>query len=148
LESCREGFSTAAHLGALAKARIDAEPKGPPTAQGFAPRPGNAEGTGLLGALRRWRDQKAQEEEREGVTRYRILSRAVLRQIADTRPQDPKALATVKGIGKSTVERYGQEILGIVSDWCRGQDSDAVPRPGQPGKTEGDASEANTRLIS
>ena len=150
LESCREGFATAAHLGALAKARIDAEPDGPPTGQGPDPRPGDAEDPGLLGALRRWRDQKAQEEEREGVARYRILTRAVLRQIADTLPQDPEALAAVKGIGKPTVERYGQEILGIVSDWCRSQgiDAAALPRPGQPRKTEGDAAEGSTRLIS
>ncbi|WP_295391730.1 helix-turn-helix domain-containing protein [uncultured Thiodictyon sp.] len=148
--SCREGFATAAHLGALAKARIDAEPAGPPPDRGPAPGAGDAEAPGLLGALRRWRDQKAAEEEREGVARYRILTRAVLRQIADTLPQDPQALAAVKGIGKQTVERYGREILGIVSDWCSSQGIDpaAVPRPGQPDKTETGAAEANTRSIS
>ncbi|WP_295441670.1 helix-turn-helix domain-containing protein [uncultured Thiodictyon sp.] len=148
--SCREGFATAAHLGALAKARIDAEPSGPPTDRGPAPRPDDAGDHGLLGALRRWRDQTAAEEEREGVTRYRILTRAILRQIADTLPQDPHALAAVKGIGKQTVERYGREILGTVSDWCRSQGIDpaTVPHPGQPDKTEADASEASTRLIS
>ena len=150
LASCREGFSTATHLGALAKARIDSESGGPPTGQGFDPRPGDAEGPGLLGALRRWRDNKAQGEEREGVARYRVLTRAVLRQIADTLPQDPEALAAVKGIGKRTVERYGPEILGVVSDWCRNQGIDpaAVPRPGKPCKTEADASEGSTRLVS
>ena len=72
------------------------------------------------------------------------------RQIADTRPHDPAALAAVKGIGKATLARYGQEILGLVTDWCRhqGLDTATVPRPDQPGKTEADASEGSTRLIS
>ena len=150
VESCREGFATAAHLGALAKARIDAEPKGPPTGQGPAPQAGDAEAPGLLGALRRWRDQKAQEEEREGVIHHRVLTRAVLKQIAATLPQGPEALVAIKGIGKPTVARYGQEILGLVADWCRrqGLDTTAVPSPGQPVKLEADASESSTRLIS
>jgi len=138
--SCREGFATAAHLGALAKARIDAEPKGPPTGQGVAPRSGAAEDSGLLGALRRWRDQKAAEEEREGLERYRVLTRAVLRQIAATLPQDPKTLAAVKGLGKPSVARYGQEILDLVADWCRGQGIEAP--------TAADAAQDDTKLIS
>ena len=85
-----------------------------------------------------------------GVTRYRILTRAVLKQIANTLPQDPAALATVKGIGKHTVARYGREILDLVADWCRrqGLDTAAVPPPDQPGQTEADLSEGSTRLIS
>ena len=150
VDSCREGFATAAHLGALAKARIDTEPKGPPTGPGFEPRPGAAEDSGLPGALRRWRDQQAQEEERAGLVHHRVLTRAVLKQIAATLPQDPAALVAVKGLGKPSVARYGQAILGLVADWCRGQGIDpaALPRPGQPGKPAADTSEAGTRLIS
>jgi hypothetical protein len=42
-------------------------------------------------------------------------------------------LVAVKGIGKPSVARYGQEILAIVADWCRcqGIEAAAVPRPGQ-----------------
>ena len=150
IESCRDGFATAAHLSALAKARIDAEPSGPPAGPGTDPRPATAESPGLLGALLRWRDQKAQEETRAGVEHYRVLTRAVLRQIADTLPQDPKMLVAVKGIGKPSVARYGQEILAIVADWChsQGMGAAAAHRPGQPPKTAADAPEGNTRLIS
>ncbi len=147
LEACRERFATASLLGALAKARIEAESDGAPTGPG--PEPGDAKDPGLPGALRRWRDRKAEQEDREGVIRYRILTRAVLRQIADTLPQDAEALAAVKGLGKRTVERYGREILEIVADWCRSQGIDAAaPRPVRQPKTQGDGAEPSTRQIS
>jgi len=150
VESCRERFSTPAYLGALAKAGIDAESRRPLVEQGLDHRTDDAEGPGLLAALRRWRNRKAQEEERDGVTRYRIMTRAVLRQIADTLPGDPAALAAIKGIGKRTVERYGDELLAIVADHCRsnGIDPATVPRPGQQDKAEAKAQEPGTRLIS
>ncbi len=150
LESCRERFSTSAYLGALGKARIDTESTGPLVEKGLDAHPGDAESDGLLAALGRWRARKAEEEERDGVTRYRVLTRAVLRQIADTLPDGPEALATVRGIGKPTVERYGEEILGIVSDYCRGHgiDAAALPRPGQQRTGKAGSEEGNTRLIS
>lgn len=154
LASCQEGFSTPAYLAALAKAGIDAESPGPVAEKGRDPGRSEGErageGPGLLAALRRWRSRKEAEEEREGVTRYRILTRAVLRQIADTLPDGPEALAAVKGIGKRTVERYGEEILGIVSEYCRTQGIDpaARDRPRQPPKAEADPQEGDTRLIS
>jgi hypothetical protein len=150
IASCRERFCAADYLGALAKARIDAESGVPPTGQGRQPRPEDTEGTGLLRELRRWRDRKADEEEREGLAHYRVLTRAVLRQIAETLPDGPHSLVAVKGIGKPTVERYGSEILGIVADWCRdnGIDIAAIPRPGQRRKTEPDAQDDDTKSIS
>ncbi len=42
-------------------------PNGPPTGPGPDPHPGAAERPGVLGALLRWRDQKAQQEAHEGV---------------------------------------------------------------------------------
>jgi hypothetical protein len=115
VESCREGFSTTAYLQAVAKAGIDAESPGPQAEQGLDQVAGTGEHPELLAALRRWRARKAQEEERDGITRYRVLTRAVLRQIADTLPDGPQALAAVDGIGKRTVARYGAELLGIVA---------------------------------
>ena len=49
LESWREGFATAAHLGALAKARIEAESDPDPTGPGPDPRPDDTKDPGLLG---------------------------------------------------------------------------------------------------
>ncbi|MBK1700955.1 helix-turn-helix domain-containing protein [Thiococcus pfennigii] len=148
IESCREGFSTTAYLAAVTKARLDA-PRRP------APRPGtvpeaagdDTEHPTLLAALRRWRAEKAEAEERDGETRYRILTRAVLRQIANTLPDSPEALRAVDGLGKRTVERYGEEILALVAEHCRQHDIDpaAVPRPAKP---KAPAVETDTKRLS
>ncbi|MGB5834468.1 MAG: HRDC domain-containing protein, partial [Thiohalocapsa sp.] len=151
IESCRERFSTTAYLGAVAKARIRAESRAPLSETRLDPSfPGDADDPELLIALRHWRARKAEEEDRHGVTHYRILTRAVLRQIADRLPDGPESLAAVKGIGKRTVERYGEEILGIVSDYCtrNGIDTAAVPRPGRQREAKAVAQDTDTRLIS
>ncbi|MCG6941811.1 MAG: helix-turn-helix domain-containing protein [Thiohalocapsa sp.] len=154
IESCRERFSTSDYLAELAKAGIDAEAGGPPMQKGPARRPDDqlpdANDDSLLAALRRWRARTGEAEEREGVTRYRILTRAVLRQIAETLPDSPEALCRIKGIGKRTVERYGKEVLDIVSDHCRRNDIDPTTRPGaaREAKTKAGAAEGDTRLAS
>ncbi len=150
IDSCRERFSTNAYLGAVAKARIDAESGAPRAEKRLDTHPDDADSPTLLKALRRWRARKAEAEERDGVTRHRILTRAVLRQIADSLPDRPEALARIKGIGKQTVERYGEEILGILSDYRRrnGIDAAAVGRPSRQRRAKPDTPETNTRLIS
>jgi ATP-dependent exoDNAse (exonuclease V) alpha subunit len=119
MESCRERFSTSAYLAALAQADIDYGSRVPLAKKGLDYRACDVEHPELLNALRRWRDEKAEEEEEEGITRYRIFTRAVLRQIANTLPRSTKALVAVKGIGRSTADRYGRELLSIVSDYRR-----------------------------
>jgi hypothetical protein len=150
VESCREGFSTSVYLAALAKARIDADSRAPAAEEGPDHLPGAGAHPELLAALRRWRDRKAEEEAHDGSTRYRILTRAVLRQIADTLPDRLEKLAAVRGIGKRTVARYGGEILRIVADYCVGRDIDpaALPRPDQPREPSTDAKESETRAMS
>ncbi|MBK1621571.1 hypothetical protein CKO42_24810 [Lamprobacter modestohalophilus] len=119
LASCRQQFTTTAYLNAVATAQIAAKSGGAAEANRADADQDDTEDPGLLAALRRWRAQKAVEEEREGVTRYRILTRAVLRQIAGTLPDSPEALVAINGIGKRTVARYGKELLAIVADHCR-----------------------------
>ncbi len=151
VESCRDGFSCSAYLGAVAKAQLDAE-RPPPALPGVGSAAKQAGGDSahpeLLAALRRWRAEKADAEERNGETRYRILTRAVLRQIADLLPDSPEALLGVGRIGKQTVTRYGEEILALVAEHCRshGIDPASIPRPANPPKAAGD--DIDTKLAS
>jgi hypothetical protein len=150
IDSCREGFSSPAYLNALANARICGESSEPESGRGFDDYAADVEHPALLDALRKWRSEKQREEEQDGVTHYQVLTRALLRRIADALPDDPETLLAIRGIGKPTRKRYGGEILDIVSDYCRANDIEPASRPRprrQPG-TEPRASKDATRLIS
>ena len=150
IESCRERFSTTTYLGALAKARVDAALPEPQAGTRLDTDPDDGDSSTLLAALRRWRARKVEEEERDGNTRHRVLTRAVLRQIADNLPDSPEALTAIRGIGKRSIKRYGAEILHIVSDYCRnnGIDAGAVRGPSQQRRAKADSEGSDTRLIS
>lgn len=150
MEICRERFSTSAYLGAVANAEINYKSRVPVAEKRFEYRASDVEHPELLNALKQWRDEKAEEEEKDGITRYRILTRAVLRQIADALPAGPEALIEIKGIGSRTVERYGRELLAIVSNYCRMNDIDATanPLPERKRKTKASARDGDTRLVT
>ncbi|MEW5992123.1 MAG: ATP-dependent DNA helicase UvrD2 [Chloroflexota bacterium] len=65
----------------------------------------------LMRALREWRTVTARSD---GVPAYVVASDALLVEIAERRPASRAALARVKGIGPSKLDRYGEEILGLV----------------------------------
>jgi hypothetical protein len=150
MEGCRDGFSTSAYLGAVAAAEIDNQTPVPALDKKVDYRASDVEHPELLHALRQWRDEKAEEEEEEGIQRYRILTRAVLRQIADTLPDSPETLVAIKGIGPHTADRYGKELLAIVADYCERNQIDLarLPRPRGHRQTGASAPKGDTRLIS
>jgi DNA helicase-2/ATP-dependent DNA helicase PcrA len=63
-------------------------------------------------ALRDWRSLRAKADE---VPAYVVLNDRHLRGIAVARPGDAAALAACDGIGPAKLERYGDEILDILS---------------------------------
>ena len=73
----------------------------------------------LLGQLREWRKQKAQER---GAPAFNVFHDSVLRTLAVERPANLSALATVKGVGQEKLDRFGAEVLAV----CRGETSDPV----------------------
>jgi DNA helicase-2/ATP-dependent DNA helicase PcrA len=68
----------------------------------------------LFGALKAWRRDRARAD---GVPAYVILHDSHLREIAGTRPRTLEALARCPGIGPTKLERYGDEIVAVVSDF-------------------------------
>jgi hypothetical protein len=118
MESCRDRFSTSVYLSAVANAEIDYESRVPVASMRPDYRACGVEHPELLHALRQWRDEKAEGDEKDGVAGYMILTRAVLKQIADALPDSPEALVAIKGIGRRSADRYGRELLAIVSDYC------------------------------
>jgi hypothetical protein len=114
VRSCKPGFSPARYLRALSSAEIDLKPdkeRKSRTAEYTVSEVGHPE---LFQALKDWRAAKAGEA---GVPHYQILHQSVLIQIAATLPDSPAALRSIKGIGKRLSEKYGKELLALVSSY-------------------------------
>lgn len=116
MRSCQEYFSIAAYLNAIDIAQIDFKSAVSAKKQTVDYTLSDLEHPELFKMLSDWRRKKAHEEE---VEHYRILHQKVLIQIAVVLPNNPEALMTIKGIGKATSKKYGTELIGIVSDYCR-----------------------------
>jgi DNA helicase-2/ATP-dependent DNA helicase PcrA len=62
-------------------------------------------------ALRRWRRDRA---EKDGVPAYVVFHDSTLADIASSRPRSLSDLRAITGVGPTKLERYGQEVLGIL----------------------------------
>jgi len=67
----------------------------------------------LVDALKAWRKQRAASDH---VPAYIVLSDAHLEGIADRRPDSLADLALCPGIGPTKLERYGDEIVAVITD--------------------------------
>ena len=68
---------------------------------------------GLVTALKAWRKQRAAGD---GVPAYIVLSDAHLEGIAARGPTTLDELARCTGIGPTKLERYGDEIVAVISE--------------------------------
>ena len=120
LELCLDKFTVPTYLNAKSKAAIEVETqkqkKSDKTAKdtsGKAVVPQDILHSELYEELRLWRLVLAQEQD---VPAYVILSQMALIGISNLLPQNAKQLLQIPGVGKVTLERYGEEILQIVQE--------------------------------
>jgi DNA helicase-2/ATP-dependent DNA helicase PcrA len=66
----------------------------------------------LFERLRQWRTERAREEE---IAAFMVFSNATLEEIAIRRPQSSRELLKVSGVGKEKLNKYGEELLELVS---------------------------------
>ena len=66
----------------------------------------------LVERLRRWRLGRSQED---AVPAYVVLHDATLRELAALRPRTRGELADIKGLGPVKLERYGDDLLAVLS---------------------------------
>jgi len=66
----------------------------------------------LLNRLRAWRAAKAEELRQPA---FVILTDATLEAIAESRPATPAELVALPGIGQVKLDRYGTEVLALVT---------------------------------
>jgi DNA helicase-2/ATP-dependent DNA helicase PcrA len=66
----------------------------------------------LYAALKRWRLERATADD---LPAYVVFHNTTLAEIAGRRPRDLSELGTVPGVGPTKLERYGQEVLAVLS---------------------------------
>lgn len=66
----------------------------------------------LFNTLRDWRAERAKQE---GVPQYVIFTNQQLAQVVIDRPSSLAALGKIRGLGKAKLEKYGNEMLAVLS---------------------------------
>lgn len=69
----------------------------------------------LLNTLKRWRNITCEESEQPI---YMVANQKTLTEIATYLPATKKDLMLISGFGKAKVDKYGDEILEMVQDYC------------------------------
>jgi cystathionine beta-lyase/cystathionine gamma-synthase len=62
--------------------------------------------------LRQWRDQTASQE---SISRFLVMSNAILADLAQSQPSTLEAISEIKGIGKHKLARYGTAVLAVLN---------------------------------
>jgi len=114
VQSCKTGFSSARYLRAISAAEIDFKPARERKAETVQYTEADVGHPELFQELREWRSEKAADEE---VAHFRILHQRVLIQIAVNLPDNLQDLMKIKGIGKRLAEKYGRELVELVSEY-------------------------------
>jgi hypothetical protein len=117
MESCREGFLLKAYLKARSMGSIEKpiEKKRKPAWPEVDDFGALSEDNALFAKLKAWRYRKAREE---NAPEFMLLQQKTMMQIASMMPSSSKALKAIKGMGKRKVNRFGEEILRIISEHC------------------------------
>ncbi len=75
--------------------------------------------TELYNTLKRWRDMMVSEE---NVAIYMVANQATLKEIATYLPLTKKDLLQISGFGKAKVDKYGDDVIEAVQEFCTRSD--------------------------
>jgi ribonuclease D len=138
VESCRNGFSPSRYLRAVSAAEMDTGPTRAAPAASYAE--ADIAHPELFQALKDWRQRKAADD---GLAHFQVLHQKTLIQIAVHLPDNLAALMKVKGIGKRLAERYGEELVALVSAYRRKHGIVEVVLPETAAETSSPPKKAN-----
>ncbi len=125
IQCCENGFSPSLYLRAISAAEVDARQKKEPKITATYSE-ADVEHPELFQILREWRTQKA---EGENIAHFQVLHQKTLIQIAVNLPNSLASLKKIKGIGKKLAERYGDELVGMVSTYREKHDIREINLP-------------------
>ncbi|HUP55781.1 MAG TPA: ATP-dependent DNA helicase UvrD2 [Methylomirabilota bacterium] len=92
------------------------------------PKTAAADRSPLSNALRAWRTARARADE---IAPFIVLHDSTIEAIAERRPRTIPELRRVPGIGPMKLDRYGEEIVAIVTGADAATPNDATPDDGQ-----------------
>jgi len=100
----------------------------------------------LYKKIREWRDQKAREM---NLPHYMVLPQTTIVTMANYLPLTLQSLKQIKGLGKKKLEKYADELLTMITGYCREYnvkpDADGIPETSPP-KTWTDSKLASLNL--
>lgn len=148
MQCCKKGFSPGQYLRAVSAGASEynqgqRKPVRPEYSESDIAHPE------LYQALKDWRSHKAQEE---NIAHFRILHQRTMIQVAVYLPDSLAELQKIKGLGKRTLEKYGRDIVDLVTAYRQKHKIIEVVVPKQPAfsekKGKGQAPPPNTKEIS
>ncbi|MCC6288898.1 MAG: helix-turn-helix domain-containing protein [Chitinophagaceae bacterium] len=150
LQYCRQSFELNAYLKhklAFAQPRFSITSYASGKKQNFSGM-ANAE---LFETLKRWRDVVFEET---ALPIYMIANAETLKALSTFLPLNKKDLAKIKGFGKAKVDKYGDDIIEIISDYCEkySLETNMHANTGEEKKektiTEKVSTKADTKMVS
>jgi len=111
VQCCEKGFTPSSFLRAVSAAEIDFTPEKEKKRRPPAYTESDVAHPELFRALKDWRSRKAKEED---VAHFQILHQRILIQIAVCLPDNTADLRKINGVGKKTIEKYGEELVKLV----------------------------------
>ena len=116
LNAVRSGFEIGKYLDAKAKSALDIPAVRSHSAKSADDTSGIVNHPGLLRQLKEWRNIKAWEM---SLPHYMILPQKTMVNLASFMPQSLHALKMVKGMGTKKSEKFGEELLDIITSYCK-----------------------------
>ncbi|WP_300458148.1 helix-turn-helix domain-containing protein [Desulfobacula sp.] len=148
---CENGFSPSNYLRAISHAEIEFAPEKAKKSQVPAYGESDIEHPALFQDLKDWRSRKAREG---GIAHFQVLHQRVLIQVVVCLPDTITDLKKINGIGRKTLEKYGEDLVTMVSAYRKKYGIDkvilpplkAVPATSDPAVKKG--SSPDTKQIS
>ena len=111
IQCCEKGFTPSSFLRAVSVAEIDFTPEKEKKRRPPAYTESDVAHPELFQTLKDWRSRKAKEEE---VAHFQVLHQRILIQIVVCLPDNTADLRKINGVGKKTIEKYGEELVKLV----------------------------------
>jgi len=113
LESGKTGFTIKTYMEARAKATIEKKPER--TSKTTIQVSDEILHPELFILIKQWRNEKAKEL---NLPVYLVLPQKAIHELSANLPRTPSQLKAIKGFGDKKVQKFGVEILEIISDFC------------------------------